>query len=185
MIGSLRGTVREIHPSFVLLEVGGVGYSVSVALPTLDALGAGQDAMLYIYDHVREDVRDLFGFLSYDELDFFKKLLNVPGVGPKAALSMLSAGPFRDVQGAIMSGDLARLTSVPGVGMKTAQKVVLELKGKLVGEQTVSQPEREIMDALVSLGYSAVQARDALAHAGGESGDTSERVRRALKYLAP
>ncbi|MEK7655997.1 MAG: Holliday junction branch migration protein RuvA [Patescibacteria group bacterium] len=185
MIGSLRGVVQEVHPPFVLLEVAGVGYLVSVSIPTIATVSVGSEARFYIYDNVREDARDAYGFSTYDELQFFKKLISISGVGPKVALTILSAGSLRAIQDAILSGNLSFLTSVPGVGMKTAQKIVLELKGKIVEESDSSSPDREVMDALVSLGYSASQARDAVSRAGAsEEIDVSQRVRLALKYLA-
>jgi Holliday junction DNA helicase RuvA len=185
MIGSLRGTVLEIRSPVILVEVHGIGYSVTVSIPTLSSLKVGTEAFFYIHDHVREDARDLYGFATLDEVDFFKKLLGVSGVGPKAALAILSSGPFDQVRRAVMSADLSMLTSVPGVGTKTAQKVVLELKGKLVEEQEITGGDREVVEALVSLGYTSSKAREALKLVDSSIEDTSERIRRALKNLAP
>ncbi len=182
MIGSLRGLVAELHPDFVLLEVGGVGYRIRATIPTLVTLHAGEETKLYIHDHIREDSHDLFGFRSMDELAFFERLLDVSGVGPKVALSVLSAGTFDEVRRAVAEADLARLTASPGVGTKTAQKIVLELKGKLVDvEEGV---DRDTVEALISLGYSAAQAREAVKAVDRTVTDPSERVRRALKSLA-
>lgn len=183
MIGSLQGKVLEVHSAYVLLQVQGVGYRVKASLPVLAKLKAGEEKFLYIHDHVREDARELFGFLSLDELNFFERLIGISGVGPKVALTLMSAGSLKTVCAAIMSGDLDTLTAVPGIGKKTAQKIVLELKGQLVEEQGVGVGDREALEALVSLGYSSGQAREALKKVAASVTDTSERVRQALRNL--
>lgn len=182
MIGSLRGRVLSVSPTSVLLEVAGVGYRVNAAPNTLSRLS--EEALLYIHDHVREDAHDLFGFLSQDELALFERLINISGVGPKAGMSILSLGSVETVKRAIMAGDLTMLTSAPGIGMKIAQKIVLELKGELVDPDTAIGPDREVVDALVSLGYSAAQARTALKDVGADVTDVSERVKEALRRLS-
>lgn len=184
MIGSLRGTVVEVHASFFLLEVNGVGYRVRSAASVLSSLCVGAERFVYIHDHVREDARDLFGFLSWSEQELFERLLSVSGVGPKVALTILSAGSVDAVRRAIMQGDLAMLTSVPGVGKKTAQKIVLDLKGQLVEEDGMVEGDGEVIDALVSLGYQTQTAREALRAVSVEIVEVSARVREALKHLA-
>ncbi len=184
MIGSLRGTVLEVHPTFALVEVGGVGYVIKGSLPMLTSLVAGEARFFYTHDHIREDAHDLFGFGSQDEQRFFEKLISISGVGPKVALTIMSAGSLDTVRRAIMSGDLSTLTSMPGVGKKTAQKIVLELKGQLVDEPGVSDEDREVVDALVSLGYSASDCRNVLKELNPEIKGTSARVREALRYLS-
>lgn len=184
MIGSLRGTVLEVHAASLLVEANGVGFAVKAASPVLSSLHAGEDCFLYIHDHVREDARDLYGFLSRGELEFFERLLGISGVGPKVALTILSAGSLDAVRRAILQGDLATLTSVPGVGKKTAQKIILELKGQLVEEEGMSAGDAEVVDALVSLGYTAHAARAVLKSVPTEIADVSLRVREALKLLA-
>jgi Holliday junction DNA helicase RuvA len=111
-------------------------------------------------------------------------MISVSGVGPKVALAMMSIGSAESLKRAIMNGDLATLTSVPGIGKKIAQKIILELKGKIVDDDGVSGTDREVMDALVSLGYSAAQAKDALQGVSAEITDVSERVREALRRLS-
>jgi len=183
MIGSLRGRVLEVHASFLLLEVGGVGYAVKASSGTLSAVKAGEDRFLYIHDHVREDVRDLYGFASWSEQEFFEKLLGISGVGPKVALTLMSAGSIGQVKAAVMQGDLAFLTSVPGVGKKTAQKIVLELKGQLVDVEDAVPGDTEVVDALVTLGYPSQQARDILKSVPATVIGIPDRIREALKYL--
>lgn len=183
MIGSLKGKVMEVHATFLLLEVNGVGYAIKASSGTLSNAKAGEERLFYIHDHVREDARDLYGFNSWAEQEFFEKLLNISGVGPKVALTIMSVGILDQVKAAIMRGDLAVLTSVPGVGKKTAQKIVLELKGQLVEEPDAQPGDSEVVDALVSLGYTSQQARAALKSVGTEVTDIPQRIRQALKYL--
>ncbi|MFA4955248.1 MAG: Holliday junction branch migration protein RuvA [Patescibacteria group bacterium] len=181
MIASLRGRVLEVHAGYLILEVNGVGYQIKASASVLAKVHAGDERLFYIHDHVREDVRDLYGFVSSREQEFFEKLLAVSGVGPKVALTIMSVGQIDQVKSAVMRGDLALLTSVPGVGTKTAQKIVLELKGQLV-EADGAPEDSEVVDALVSLGYSAQQARAALKSLPHDL-EVPERVRQALKYL--
>lgn len=184
MLGSLRGRVISLTSVYALVEAGGAGYRVMAAPNTLSRLTLNEDALLYVHDHVREDARELFGFLSEDELALFECLINISGVGPKAGMSILSIGSAETVKRAIMAGDLATLTSAPGVGTKIAQKIVLELKGQLVDVETATGPDREVVDALVSLGYSMSQARQALKAVSKDVTDVSERVREALRNLS-
>jgi len=184
MIVSLRGRVTEFFSVSMVIEVGGVGYRVIVAPSTLEHMTVGEEAFVYIHDHIREDAHDLYGFLIKDELELFERLLAVSGVGPKVALAILSVGKVDEVRNAIMRGDLDRLTSVPGIGKKTAQKIILELKGQLVEQQESSSTDRDAIAALESLGYSSAQAREALKKVKTEITDTSARVREALRLLS-
>jgi len=181
MIGSLRGRVIELHPSYLLLEVAGVGYYVKTTPEVLGALEVNTDTFLYIHEHIREELYDLFGFLTADDMDLFKTLLGVSGVGSKVALVLLSLGSAGTVRAAILKGDLTFLTSAPGVGKKLAQKIMLELKGHLVEEEVETTADRDVRDALVGLGYTAAQANEALKSVSADITDTSERIREALK----
>lgn len=184
MIGSLRGTVLEVHAGFCLVEVAGIGHSVRATPGTLSALKVDSEQFIYIHDVVREDSRELFGFLQRNELELFQQLLGVNGVGPKVALTILSAGSSESVRRAIMQGDIAILTSVPGVGKKTAQKIILDLKGQLVEEEGMQTGDAEVVDALVGLGYPLHTARETVKHIPESIVDVSARVREALKYLS-
>ncbi|MDO8617428.1 MAG: Holliday junction branch migration protein RuvA [Candidatus Uhrbacteria bacterium] len=184
MIGSLRGQINAMTGAALLLDVRGVGYRVIVSPSVLTMLKIGGEAFFYIHDHVREDARDLYGFLSLEDLHLFEQLIGISGVGPKLGLTILSVGSVETVRGAIMSGDLATLTSVPGIGKKTAQKIILELKGQLVDASQESSGDREVVEALQSLGYSSHQAREALKRVSSEIKDVSERVREALRLLS-
>lgn len=184
MIASLRGRVISLNATNALLEVAGVGYRVHASPQTLSRLSMNEEALLFIHDHVREDAHDLFGFTSDDELALFERLISISGVGPKAGMNILGVGSAETIKRAIMSGDLSVLTSAPGVGTKIAQKIILELKGQLVDPEVASGPDREVVDALVSLGYSAAQAKQALKAISPEVTDVSERVKEALRQLS-
>ena len=183
MIGSLRGRIVEKSLAWVLLEVGGVGYKVFLSPAILSELKMEAETFLYIHDHIREDARDLYGFLTLSDLELFQRLINISGIGPKAAANILSLGADV-VREAIMKGDLGRLSSAPGVGKKTAQKIILELKGQLVDEAAMPMGDMEVVEALQSLGYTAHDAREALKGVSEKTKDVSERVREALKYLS-
>ncbi len=184
MIGSLRGEIIEIGPNWILLEVGGVGYRVQLSSTVLSLLKTEQEQFLYIHEQLREDSHELYGFLSSQDLGLFTKLLSVSGVGPKVAMTLLSMGSADVVQRAVMSGDLESLTALPGVGKKTAQKIILELKGQLVEAEQIPSVDRDVADALQGMGYTNVQVRDALKSISSDLKDPSERIRAALKMLA-
>lgn len=184
MIGSLRGKVLLVSPPSVLLENAGIGYRVLVSSNTASGLRTGDEAFLYIHDLIREDAHDLYGFSALEDLGLFERIIAISGVGPKTALAILSIGSAEALKRAIMNGDLATLTSVSGVGKKIAQKIILELKGQIVDIDGATGSDREVMDALVSLGYSSAQARDALKEVSPEVSDVSERVREALRVLS-
>jgi Holliday junction DNA helicase RuvA len=184
MIGSLRGSVLERGADWMLLEVNGVGFRVRVSPSVLSGVAGQKEAFVFIHDHVREDARDLFGFLSLADLELFEKLLSISGVGPKAAMTILSIGSADQIRAAIMAGNLSFLTSVPGVGTKTAQKIILELKGQLVSKEEEISADQEVVQALVGLGYSAAQAKEACKYIPEDITDPSDKVRFALKTLS-
>ncbi len=184
MIGSLRGTLIELAATWALLEVGGVGYRVQVSSSVLSLLHVGQEQFFYIHEQLREDAHELYGFLSSQDLALFTKLLSVSGVGPKVGMTLLSLGSADVVQRAVMQGDLETLTALPGVGKKTAQKIILELKGQLVDPEQVSSTDCDVADALQGMGYTAAQVRDALRVVSADIKDPSDRIRAALKVLS-
>lgn len=184
MIGSLRGRVIEKGPTWLLLEVGGVGYRVLVSPGVLAQISGDGETFMYIHDHVREDSRDLYGFFTLQDLSLFERLIGISGIGPKVGATILSIGSADRVRDGIMRGDIDVLTSVPGVGKKTAQKIVLELKGQLVEEAQDGTGDHEVIEALKSLGYPVQEAREALKHVSIELTDTSDRIREALKNLS-
>ena len=164
MIAFLRGRVLEKHPNRLIVDVGGIGYDVAVPLSTFYTAGdAGTEITLRVHTHVREDQLALFGFATPLELAAFERLIAVSGIGPKLALSVLSGIESRDLIGAIQRSDIARLTRIPGVGKKTAERIVIELRDRLpkafesTGSAPAADPENAVRDDLVSaltnLGY--------------------------------
>ena len=132
MIAHLRGTLLAKHPNQAIVETHGVGYDVTISVPTFTEMpAAGAEVALHIHTHVREDALSLYGFLRLAEKHLFEKLLTVSGIGPKLAITILSGMPADEMMGAIRGGDLARLTRIPGIGKKTAERMVLELRDKL------------------------------------------------------
>ncbi len=200
MIAHLRGTLLLKSTQAVVLENGGVGYEVHVPLSTFYALPeTGQEIALHIYTHVREDVLALFGFHSALEKSLFLMLISVSGIGPRLAVNILSGIGPEEFLGAVAAADSLRLQSIPGVGKKTAERIVLELKEKAqksLGEIRMPQvaveqaPDRRMLEdavsALVNLGYPAKVAKAAVEKAGANGKDQSleERIREALRLLA-
>jgi Holliday junction DNA helicase RuvA len=132
MIAHLRGRLIAKHPNQAIVEAGGVGYDVTISVPTFSEMpAAGADISLHIHTHVREDVIALFGFLRQEEKQLFERLISVGGIGPKLAITILSGMPTPDMVAAIRGNDVARLTRIPGIGKKTAERMVLELRDKL------------------------------------------------------
>jgi Holliday junction DNA helicase RuvA len=191
MIATLNGVVSEKLADVVVLDVQGVGYGLLVPAEDYGRLALGEPAKLYVYEHIREQTHDLFGFLARDTKSLFEQLLDVNGVGPKMALNMLSIGSGQAVRQAIASGDVKFIQQASGVGKRVAERVVVELKDKvglvgvdlestglLQGENALSGDEAA--QALVSLGYTAADASIALKDIDPEL-DTAERIKLALK----
>ena len=191
MIGRLKGeylgTTREGE---ALLDVRGVGYAVRTTAAGFMALSAAPgDATLLIHTAVREDAIDLYGFPSEEDLSFFKMLLDVSGVGPKTALGILNLAGVETLRSAIAAGDATYLTRVSGVGKKSAERIVVELRDKLAkegygNEHGGRREDGDVLDALVGLGYSMEEARAALKSVPAEETELQARVRSALKILA-
>src|SRR6185369_15938313 len=168
MIGSIRGKILLKTDKFVIVETCGVGYKVSVS-PEILGLNrkVGEEISLFIHTHVREDALDLYGFLEYSELEFFEMLISVSGVGPRSALAILGLTSIDTLRHAIGTGDTSYLTKISGIGKKTAEKIVIELRDKVAdkmkGEKSGGslQGELDALEALKSLGYSQIEAREA------------------------
>jgi len=189
MIAHLSGTVIAKNSRFIIVEAGGVGYKAFVTNDTLDYLtkhGQGQ-ASLWTYLAVREDALDLYGFVTEDEMHFFELLIGISGIGPKSAMTILSAAGLSTLTTAVASGNSSHLTKISGISKKNAEKIVLELHGKLStpseGETQDLQTESDAVEALKSLGYSQKESRDALKKVPKEITSTSEIVKHALKDL--
>jgi len=195
MIAHLRGTLLAKHPNRAIVETHGVGYDVAITVTTFTEMAAaGAEVALHIHTHVREDALSLYGFLRLAEKHLFEKLLTVSGIGPTLAIKILSGMPADEMIGAIRNGDLARLTRIPGIGKKTAERMVLELRDKLPaptgGSETNASPassvEEDVISALVNLGYQRAAAEKALLAARGSKAPQSFEVlfREALGSLS-
>jgi len=172
MIAHLRGKLLAKHPNQAIVETAGVGYDVTISVPTFSDLPPiGADVALHIHTHVREDVIALYGFLRPSEKALFEKLISVSGIGPKLGITILSGMPADEMVGAIRGNDVARLTRIPGIGRKTAERMVLELRDKLPepgpaatpAVATLNATEEDVLSALVNLGYQRAAAEKALA----------------------
>lgn len=195
MIAHLRGRLLVKHPNQAIVETGGVGYDVTISVPTFSDLpAAGSEVALHIHTHVREDQLALYGFLRIAEKHLFEKLLTVSGIGPKLAITILSGMPADEMVGAIRGNDVARLTRIPGIGRKTAERMVLELRDKLPtptpGQEVVTPSmtpiEEDVLSALVNLGYQRTAAEKTLAVAAkaGKASSFDQLFREALGQLS-
>ena len=189
MISHLRGTIIEITEKYIVLDVQGIGYKVFCSTDTLAGLREGIEASLSTYLAVREDALDLYGFISNEEKGFFEMLISVSGIGPKGALGILGQTSVETLKQAIGTGDTSYLTKVSGIGRKTAEKVVLELRDKLRAHVTMKEgpgslrSESDVVEALKSLGYSPNEARDTLKEIPDSIVGTNARIKEALKIL--
>jgi Holliday junction DNA helicase RuvA len=190
MIATLSGTVSEKLPEFVVLDCAGVGYGVAVTADDFGRLNQEKPAKLYVYEHIREQSHDLFGFMQLDTKKLFEQLLGVKNVGPKVAMAVLDIGTAPAVRGAIAAGDVKLLQSAKGVGKRAAEQIVVELRDKVGLEATedaeniVGRPgvnaQDEAIEALVSLGYAPQDAAAALKKIDPDL-PVEERVKEALK----
>lgn len=198
MIAILRGTLFEKHPNQVIVDVGGVGYDVTIPVSTFSALpAAGSPVELRIHTHVREDAIALFGFASSEEKALFEKLISVSGIGPKLAVTVLSGLATPDLVGAIRSGQVNLLVRIPGIGKKTAERLVLELRDKLEGLAGVAPPAgraaeaalsavgQDVLSALINLGCARPAAEAAIrkARASGVPEEFETLFRRAMELV--
>ncbi len=189
MIASIRGTVQQTGENWVVIELGGMGIKVSVPVPLAARARAGQALALFTHLQVREDALALFGFETPDQLSFFELLLSVSGIGPKVALSLLSHFSTDALRQAVGGGRPERLSGIPGVGKKTAEKIIFHLKDKLAagadaGRAGWSETDTEVIAALTSLGYSIVEAQSALQRIPADApADSESRLRLALQAM--
>lgn len=196
MIAYLRGRIFEKHPNRLIVDVNGVGYDVAVPVSSFYGLGeVGADIALRIHTHVREDALLLYGFATRLEQDLFERLISVSGIGPKVALAVLSGIEPSDLIKAIQRADLARLTAIPGVGKKTSERIVLELKDRLplaahteapaAGASLEPDLKDDVLSALMNLGYQRPLAEKAVDSAIKKNvGDFEQTLRQALRELA-
>jgi Holliday junction DNA helicase RuvA len=195
MIAHLRGKLLAKHPNQAIVETAGVGYDVTISVPTFSDLPAvGSEVALHIHTHVREDQIALYGFLRPAEKLLFEKLITVSGIGPKLGVTILSGMAADEMVGAIRGNDVARLTRIPGIGKKTAERMILELRDKLPEAGPASTPalpamnatEEDVLSALLNLGYQRAAAEKALAVAanGSQAKSFDQMFRAALGRLS-
>ncbi len=193
MIAHLRGKLLSKHPNQAVIETAGVGYDVVISVPTFTELPeAGREVALYIHTHVREDALALYGFLRADEKRLFERLIAVSGIGPKLAITILSGMPTGQMVAAIRGNDAALLTRIPGIGRKTAERMVLELRDKLdafaatPSAPTATPVEEDVLSALMNLGYGRPTAERALSAAArnGKSSSFDALFRESLAALS-
>jgi holliday junction DNA helicase RuvA len=187
MLALLEGKIELKTEKFVLVDAGGVGYKIFCPIQTLVKMpNKGEKVKLFTHLYVRENLLELYGFLSFEELEFFELLISISGLGPKAGLGILSVASLKDLRASIASGQVNLLTKVSGVGKKTAERVILELRNKiLVSGKDVKDlvSDDESFDALVSLGYSRNQAREALRQVPEKIKGPEKRIKEALRLL--
>jgi len=187
MIAKIKGKIAYLRDKYAVVDVAGVGYKIFVTDFAMGKMAGREEVELFTHTYVREDSLSLYGFLTLDELEMFEMLISISGIGPKAAIGILNIAEPKTIRVAVISGDSSILTRVSGVGKKTAERVILELKNRIAElpdeDQGVARADSEAIEALTSLGYSAAQAREALKAVPEKVKDVSERVREALKGM--
>ncbi len=189
MIGFLRGEVFFKEGSFIILDVKGVGYKVLGSRDVLAKAIKATSLELFIYTHVREDNISLFGFLEASDLKLFEHLISVSGIGPKTAMNIFSVGSRAEITNAVIQGNVDFFTSVPRLGRKNAQKIIIELKNKFGGDSEIdlldkdSKDNKEVISALESFGFSKKEAIDAIRQTDKKDATVEQKIRLALKYL--
>ena len=191
MIEHVRGVLQYKSPTFIVIETGGIGYKINLPLASYELLPAeGDEIKINTYLHYREDNLALYGFLSQEERDFFLLLISISKIGPKSALRMLSSISPSEFKKAIKRGDLTTLTDIPGIGKKTAQRLILELKERVAEEEIIEGGDEELardaLSALLSLGYSRNEARKAIREvidSSKEELDLASLIKKALRYI--
>jgi len=189
MIGSLKGKVELKDGTTIIIDVNDVGYKAQVSSEVLTKALVGQEIKIYTYTYVREDVLELFGFSSAEDLKLFERIISVSGIGPRSAINIFSVGKRENIIEAVIKGDVEFFTQVPRLGRKNAQKIIIELRGKLgsledldLSEETDGQTS-EVLNALKSFGFSSKEAKEAIKNIDKKIEGVAEKVRLALKYL--
>lgn len=190
MIAYLKGKIQDKGRGYVIVRTGDIGYQVFIGQTKWVELDINQEVEMYLYEHIREDMQDLYGFNSMAELEMFELLLSINGVGPKSALNTLSITSLDELKATIAQGDPSLLMKVSGIGKKTAERIVLELKDKVgvlaydnTGTKSAINVASDEIDALMALGYTLQQARETLKQIDPEITDSGERIRAALKLI--
>ncbi|OQA02775.1 MAG: Holliday junction ATP-dependent DNA helicase RuvA [bacterium ADurb.Bin400] len=187
MISYISGRVVFVRGGAAIIDTGGVGYKIFAKID--DSFSVGAAKTFFTHHHIREDSQDLYGFETHDELELFQKLISVNGVGPKAAMVIMSAGSVENIVSAIVGDNLSFFVAIPGIGKKVAAKIVLELKSKVAGIESTSVLEQmdisdEVVDALVALGYKRFEISKVVSKAPSDLASVEDRIRWCLKNLA-
>ncbi len=189
MIARIEGIIVHIAEKFIIVDVSGVGYKLSITSETITSSILGDHVSFWVHTAVRENSIDLYGFKSINEMSFFELLLDVSGIGPRGALSILAIAPLDTLKRAIAMGDMGYLNKVSGIGKKTAEKIIIELRDKLQDYKNdgdtpgLLRDESDIVEALKSLGYSQNEAREALKQVPATTLGTNARIKEALQVL--
>jgi Holliday junction DNA helicase RuvA len=187
MIAYLKGKILAKTSKSTILLVGEVGYEIFLSPKALKKVSEDQQLEFFIHNHVKEDAFDLYGFKTLEELDFFRKLISVSGVGPKTALNVLAIAEVEELKRAISSENASFLQQVSGIGKKTAERLVVDLKEKfiidLTADATISGSDRQVVEALISLGYKEKEAYDIIKGTAKTGGDLASRIKSALKAV--
>ena len=195
MISYIKGEVVKRGLDYIVVDNDGIGYYINTSLSTLNKIIEGSHVLIQIYMHIREDLISLYGFLTTDEIELFKKLISVNGIGPKAGLSVLSTYEVNTVREIILKDDAARMSKVPGIGKKTASKIILELKDKVgtlqniteggeeIGISRMDSEESDVLNALIALGFNSYAARQTLDRIDFTGKTENEIIKEALKNI--
>ncbi len=187
MIAKLKGQLDSLENNYAIIDVGGVGYQVNLTSFAFGKLAGKKKVEIYVHTYVREDILALYGFLDIAEKEMFELLISISGIGPKAAMGILSIAEPKTIRVAILNNDYSVLTKVSGVGKKTAERVILELKNKVADMPVIDKNEvvadNDALEALQSMGYSVSEAREALKSVPAEMQDVSEKIKMALREL--
>ena len=187
MIAKIKGKLEYLKDNYAVVDVSGVGYKIHLTAYAFGKLAGQEQVELFVHTHVREDAIDLYGFLTREELDMFELLISITGVGPKSGLGILTVATPKTIKTAILNEDSSILTKVSGVGKKTAERVILELKNKIAdmpeSEKAGTVSDADAIEALTSMGYTITEARDALKLVPPDVKDVGQRVKAALKNL--
>lgn len=187
MIAYVKGIVAAAEEKAVVVEVHGIGYRVAVGGALLQTVVPGQEITLFTYHHATDSEQALFGFVTAEDLDYFRLLLTVPSIGPKTAMGILDAAPPKVLEQAIRTKDMLLLTKISGVGKRTAERILVELGGKLKGRGSegaialAGSLQHEVVEALIAIGFKPREARDKVAHLPADVKTVEEAVRKALK----
>jgi holliday junction DNA helicase RuvA len=185
MIFSLEGKITHKNEHFLVLEVDGIGYQIFTSAKFLNKLKIDQQIKIYTHQHIREDAQELYGFETLEELNFFKELLPISGVGPKTAQNILSLGELKEIRAAIQEGNVAFMRQVKGIGEKTAERIIVDLRGKFEKIfQQHKEPNRQFINTLSKLGYKNFEIREVAKEIPPEIEDIKEQIKLALQILA-